>query len=106
MRWKSLSSSRLAAYRKVFTLILRFSSLTRFDDAAVLIVGLWAFITLSAGRDWIRFFRSLNCSVGALAIESFAALRDVPLKSSPTIAAALSSRGTAIPAVGGGSSYA
>jgi hypothetical protein len=39
---------------------------------------------LSAGREAMRFLRSLNDSIDAVAIDSFAIFREVPLKLSPT----------------------
>ena len=40
-------------------------------------------MALSAVKDFIRFFKSLNFPVGALAIDNLAAFRAVPAKLSP-----------------------
>src|SRR5256714_11618518 len=69
------------------TRTLRFSSLTRFEVAVVWIGGWREVMTLSAGSDFIRFFRSLNFSTAAAAIDSLAALRAVPWKLSPAATA-------------------
>src|SRR5205085_8303222 len=89
------------------TCMLRFSSLTRFEVAVVLIGGWCEVMTLSAGKDLIRFFKSLNFSVGASATESLAALRAVPWKLSPAATAwAVAAMTRGAPAsVGGGPSY-
>src|SRR2546423_4887670 len=89
------------------TRTLRFSSLTRFEVAGVWVGGWREVMTLSAGSDFIRFFRSLNFATAAAAIDSLAALRAVPWKLSPAATAradAAMTRGLPA-AIGGWPSY-